>query len=156
MPDAALPRTGFTLTKNDGTDPADEFRLNIRAIGAWIESNGPMYAEGALASRPTVGKHGRWYKPSDAGYESIIYYDDGTTWQTIGAGAPADPAAGTPGLRTLGSGATQAAAGNHSHAIGAIVGVGGAASLNVGTTTGTVADGGVVNDLLVLHIMGAI
>jgi hypothetical protein len=35
----------------------------------------------------------------------------------------------------------QAAAGNHTHAIGAITGAGGAASLNVGTTAGTVAAG---------------
>jgi hypothetical protein len=83
--------------------------------------------------------------------------------QAIGTGARTDGSAATPSLRTLGSGATQAAAGNHSHGIGAIVGAGAAASLNVGTTTGTVAAGDDArfgatssNDAFLAALMGAL
>lgn len=132
MPDAPGARYGVAICKNDGSDPVTEFRTDLRALNAALESLGCVYGEGTLAARPAAGAHGRFYKPSDAGYESIVCYDDGSVWRDIGTPAPTDPAAGTPGLRTLGSGATQAAAGNHTH-------------------SGTSAD-----DVQVLTLMGAL
>jgi hypothetical protein len=62
-------------------------------------------------------------------------------------------AAGTPSLRALGTGAQQACAGNdgrlsdartpvaHTHPVGEVIGLGGAATLNVGSSPGTVCAG---------------
>lgn len=134
-------RTGISYLANDGSDAVSAYRTSIRNVVTFLEASGAIVGQGLLSARPTVGVAKRWYKPTDAGLESVIYFDDGTTWQTIGATAATDAAASVGSLRTLGSGALQAAAGNHSHGIGAIIGAGGAASLNVGTTAGTVAAG---------------
>ena len=63
-----------------------------------------------LANRPAAGHSGRTYHESDT---QKIDRDTGAAWTTI---VDADPVAGTAGLRTLGTGATQAAVGNHTHA----------------------------------------
>jgi autotransporter-associated beta strand protein len=108
-------RTGISYLANDGSDAVTAYRTSIRNIVTALEGKGVLYSQGTLASRPAAGTVGRWYKPTDTGSESLIYWDDGATWQTIGASATVDGSAATPSLRTLGSGATQASAGNHSH-----------------------------------------
>jgi hypothetical protein len=133
-------RTGIVYLADDGSDPVTAYRTSIRNLAAWAEAQGALYAQGLLSARPTAGKAGRLYRATDDS-AGIIYYDDGSTWQAIGTSSAVDAAAGVGSLRTLGAGALQAAAGNHTHAIGAITGAGGAASLNVGTTAGTVAAG---------------
>lgn len=70
--------------------------------------------QGALASRPTStpgspGKRGRYYFAID---EGVLYRDTGTSWVGINAAGAADGPAATPTLRSLGTGALQAAAGN--------------------------------------------
>jgi hypothetical protein len=119
-----LTRTGIVAPSADNTDPFDPVTY-IRNVGTALEAKGVLYSQGLLAARPAAGTAGRWYKPTDTGSESLIYWDDGTAWQAIGTGAPTDGSAATPSLRTLGAGATQAAAGNHTHAASAITGYGG-------------------------------
>ena len=108
-----LTRTGVVIPATAGSDATTAFRLSARSLGNAFEAAGLLYADGLDSARPTFGTHGRIYFPSDL--PGIAYYDTGSTWVTIGAGAPTDPAAGVGGLRTLGAGATQAAAGNHTH-----------------------------------------
>jgi hypothetical protein len=141
-------RTGIVYLANDGSDPVTAYRTSIRNLAAWAEAQGALYAQGLLSARPTAGKAGRLYRATDDS-AGIIYYDDGSTWQSIGTSSAVDAAAGVGSLRTLGAGALQAAAGNHTHAIGAITGAGGAASLNVGTTAGTVAAGDHTHSLFI-------
>lgn len=134
-----LSRTGIVAPSADNSDPFDPVTY-IRNNANWAESLGAMYAQGLLSARPTAGKVGRFYRATDD-TTGVIYYDDGSTWQTIGAGAATDAAANVGSLRTLGAGALQAAAGNHTHAIGAITGTGDSVTKSVGTTAGTVAAG---------------
>jgi hypothetical protein len=148
-------RTGISYLSNDGSDSVTAYRTSIRNVVAALEAKGALYAQGLLSARPTAGTQGRFYRATDD-TSGIVYWDDGSTWQAIGTSAATDAAANVGSLRTLGAGSLQAAAGNHTHAIGAITGAGGAASLNVGTTAGTVADGGTVNDNLLLAMMGAV
>lgn len=56
-----------------------------------------------------LGDIGRLFIASDT-YE--VYRDSGTAWVTV---MDLDPAVSVAGLRTLGTGATEAAAGNHTH-----------------------------------------
>ena len=111
-----LSRSGISIPKNDGSDPTTAFRISMRALGQFFETYGMIFLHGTLASRPAAGTVGRLYKPSDVGLEAIAYFDNGVSWDSIGAGAAVDPAANVGGLRTLGAGALQAAAGNHGHA----------------------------------------
>jgi hypothetical protein len=137
----SLTRTGLSVVSaSPSSDAVPTLRDSIRNLAAWAEAQGALYAQGLLSARPTAGKAGRLYRATDD-VTGVIYYDDGSTWQAIGTSSAVDAAAGVGSLRTLGAGALQAAAGNHTHAIGAITGAGGAASLNVGTTAGTVAAG---------------
>ena len=141
MADAAGARFGVAILANDGSDPVTIYRTNLRAIEAALESLGLVWrGQGTVASRPAAGIQGGVYKPTDAGYESILHYDDGATWREIGTAAPTDPAAGTGGLRTLGSGATQAAAGNHSHAIDPAAATPGFRTLGTGSTQAAPGD----------------
>jgi hypothetical protein len=119
-----LARTGIVAPSGDGSDPFDPVTY-IRNIAAWAEADASLKGQGLLSSRPAAGKVGRWYKPTDAGSEALVYWDDGATWQTIGGGASTDAAAGVGSLRTLGTGPQQAAAGNHTHSADAILGAGG-------------------------------
>ena len=57
----------------------------------------------------TLGDTGRIFIASDT-YK--VYRDSSSTWVVI---IDADPAIGVAGLRTLGTGALQIAAGNHGH-----------------------------------------
>jgi len=67
---------------------------------------------GLLANIPAAGFAGRIYILTDVGKEGEIHRDNGTTYDII---LSADPAANVAGVRTLGSGATQGAAGTHTH-----------------------------------------
>lgn len=126
-----LTRSEVEVPLLDGSDPVQVIAF-MRNLGFWCEYNAAMYLTGTDAARPAASKVGRLYKPTDVGLESVVYWDTGSVWRTIGGSAPSDPAAGTPGLRTLGSGSTQAAAGDHTH-------------------SGTSAD-----DVQVLTLMGAL
>jgi hypothetical protein len=117
-------RTGIVYLADDGSDAVTAYRTSIRNLAAWAEAQGALYAQGLLSARPTAGKAGRLYRATDD-VTGVIYYDDGSTWQSIGAAAAIDAAAGVGSLRTLGTGATQAAAGNHTHSADAILGYGG-------------------------------
>jgi len=67
---------------------------------------------GLLSARPSPGQQGRIYILTDSGLEGRSYVDDGSAWQER---ISVNPVAATAGLRTLGTGATQAAAGDHVH-----------------------------------------
>jgi hypothetical protein len=111
--DSSYTRTGLSVLSSDGSDAVSAYRTSIRNLAAWAEANAPCAGKG-LSARPAAGKAGTFYKATDAA-TGILYYDNGTTWETIGAAPPTDGSAATPSLRTLGSGSTQAAAGNHTH-----------------------------------------
>ena len=68
----------------------------------------PMLSD-TLANRPAFGEAGRTYHESNT---RKVDLDNGSSWATI---IDVDAAVGTPSLRTLGTGALQAAAGNHGH-----------------------------------------
>lgn len=106
----AQTRTGLAIPTVTGSDPFTELKDGIRRTGQWLETNGAMWAEGADSARPAAGTHGRFYKPTDI--SGVIYWDNGTTWETIGGSAATDAAPGVGSLRTLGSGANQAAPGD--------------------------------------------
>lgn len=112
--DSSYTRTGLSVLSNDGSDAVSAYRTSIRNLAAWAEANAALRGQGLLSARPAAGKAGTFYKATDAA-TGILHYDNGTTWETIGAAPPTDGSAATPSLRTLGSGATQAAAGNHTH-----------------------------------------
>lgn len=116
-------RTGISYPSNDGSDAVTAYRTSIRSVVTALEAKGALFVQ--QSATPTAGTVGRFFKDSDNLGDGVIYYDNGTTLETIGAGAPTDGPAGTPSLRTLGSGATQAAAGNHTHSADAITGYGG-------------------------------
>lgn len=108
-----LARTGLLIPEADDSDTVDVVR-DILAITGFLEASGLIYAgKGLRSARPVSGKQGRVYQSTDE--PGTLDYDDGTDWVVIGRAAPTDPSAGTPGLRTLGSGATQAASGIHTH-----------------------------------------
>ena len=92
---------------------APDVPADIRALALALD-NAAIVSQGTLASRPvstggSPGKMGRWYYATDNG---LLYYDFGTGWITINAPGTVDGPAGTGTLRTLGTGALQAAAGN--------------------------------------------
>lgn len=131
-----LARTGIVEPSADGSDPFDPVTY-LRNVAAWAEAQGALYAQGLLSARPAAGKAGRLYRATDD-VSGVIYYDDGTAWQSVGTAAAVDAAANVGSLRTLGAGALQAAAGNHTHALTSLTGA------------------GVVDDNLILTIAGAL
>ncbi len=68
---------------------------------------------GLLSARPTAASdnEGQAFYATDTG---LLYRSNGSSWDQILLTDPTE-ASGDPGLRTLGSGANQAAAGNHTH-----------------------------------------
>lgn len=114
-------RTGITYLQS--SDGYTLYRTSIENIVAALEAKGALYSQTALGSRPTAGVPGRFWKDSGSLGDGIMFYDNGAGWESIGAGAPTDGAAGTPSLRTLGTSATQAAAGNHTHTAATIGGL---------------------------------
>lgn len=72
--------------------------------------NGLLLQRGTTAARPAASTgEGIGYWNTD---DVELQQSDGAAWQTR---IDSDAAAGTPSLRSLGSGAQQAAAGNHTH-----------------------------------------
>jgi hypothetical protein len=67
--------------------------------------------QGSLSARPAAGMQGRFYWATDV---TTFYYDTGAQWVTINPAGVVDGPAGTPSLRTLGTGTLQAASGNDS------------------------------------------
>lgn len=72
------------------------------------------YAQGPVSARPvssiaSPGKRGRLYFATD---EGVLYLDTGTAWQAVQPQLVTDGPANVGTLRTLGTGAQQAAAGN--------------------------------------------
>lgn len=67
----------------------------------------------AVANRPSAvaGNTGKLFKATDTGAEDVTR-SSGSAWETV---APVNPAVGIGGFRTLGTGALQAAAGDHGH-----------------------------------------
>jgi hypothetical protein len=100
----ALPYPALT----DPADGPDGFQKLAAALDDVAKDD-----QGPIASRPssspsTPGKKGRYYWAMD---QAILYRDNGIGWDVITLSAPVDPAPEVPGLRTLGTGAQQAAAG---------------------------------------------
>lgn len=118
-------RTGISYLSNDGSDAVTAYRTSIRSVVTALEAKGALASQTVLGSRPAAGTGLRFWKDAGSLGDGILYFDNGSTWEAVGAGAPTDGPAGTPSLRTLGSGSTQAAAGNHTHAADAITGFGG-------------------------------
>lgn len=71
--------------------------------------NAMLLQRAATGSKPAAGQTGREFWDTTL---SQSERDNGATWDVLFG---SDPAAATPGLRTLGTGAQQAAAGNHTH-----------------------------------------
>lgn len=114
MPGAATDRWDFTNPL--GPDPVTQLRAGIDQLMAAVEAMGAQVDQGAASSRPTStpgspGVEGRFYYSTDSG---AFDYDYGTGWVTINPSLAVDGPAGTGTLRTLGTGAQQAAAGNDS------------------------------------------
>lgn len=101
-------RTGIQLP--DQASDAFLYRQHLAAIGDMIEAQGVLYVTGTAATRPAAGKIGRVRFETDTG---VFLWDTGAQWVIVNPSPPADGAAGTPSLRTLGTGAAQAAAGSH-------------------------------------------
>lgn len=93
------------------SDSADVPR-DIQNLANDIDGKVPIDTQGTLAARPTTSLiSGQYYFATDNG---LLYRYNGSAWITINAAGLVDQAAGTGSLRTLGTGALQAAAGNDS------------------------------------------
>lgn len=143
-----LPRWGYTPPTS--TSPVD-MELYLNEVWTYQENKSPLYAQGTAAARPAAGTAGLLYFATDT---NKLSYDTGTTWQAVTADV--DPVAGVGGLRTLGAGSQQAAAGNHTHVAAQVTDLGTAATKNVGSTAGTVADGQLLHNQAILALTGAI
>ena len=76
--------------------------------------NASLLQRDTLANRPTAGQAGRLFVASDGNNAGLMYRDTGSAWVQV---TLSDQATSVPSLRTLGTGATQSAAGNHTHTI---------------------------------------
>lgn len=85
---------GFWTTDLEGT--ADRF-------------NATLLQYDTFANRPAASRLGRRFYATDT---HRLYRDNGASWDLV---IGADEAAATPSQRSLGTGATQAAVGNHAH-----------------------------------------
>jgi hypothetical protein len=73
-----------------------------------------MQGQGILSARPAAAHQGRFYMVQGDGTPAnngIVWWDTGSGWLAVNTPAPVDGAPATPSLRTLGTGAQQAAAG---------------------------------------------
>jgi hypothetical protein len=109
-----MPTPNWALPQPTGTDLASTADDSITAISNTLDNAAhsvTVLRKGVFASRPSAAsaKSGCYYLATDTG---VLYLSDGTSWIDV---SPRDSAAGTASLRTLGTGATQAAAGNHVH-----------------------------------------
>tara|TARA_R100000656_G_C3927251_1_gene124069 strand:- start:174 stop:821 length:648 start_codon:yes stop_codon:yes gene_type:complete len=76
--------------------------------------NASLLQRDTLANRPTAGQEGRLFVASDGNNAGLMYRDSGTAWVQV---LLSDQATSVASLRTLGTGAAQAAAGDHTHTI---------------------------------------
>lgn len=84
------------------------YRTMLRAIEDALEAKGLVWrGQGAIGARPAAGVQGGVFWLDGTG----LQYDDGTTWTSVSTAATVDDIAAVGSLRTLGSGATQAAPG---------------------------------------------
>ena len=114
-------RTGVQYLSADGSDSPIAVVTSSDSIGAWIDTYAlEILPAATYASIPAAGTYGRVFHPTDVGREGEYYFDTGSVWRQISPTPPTDPIAGTPGLRTLGAGAQQAASGTHTHAATAL------------------------------------
>lgn len=101
--------TRYSLPYPTGTDAADQGDDQIKALAEAADSKFAGFSLGLLSARPTVGgttgPSGFIYYATDNG---LFYVSDGSSWVIVN---PKDAAAGTASLRTLGTGANQAAPG---------------------------------------------
>jgi microcystin-dependent protein len=105
MPETASARLG--LVGPSATDLVSQGDDIIRAIVAQLEVVAARIDYGSAASRPAAGIVNRFYRSSDTG---VLSLDTGSAWIDLNL---KDAAAATASLRTLGTGAKQAAAGSH-------------------------------------------
>jgi concanavalin A-like lectin/glucanase superfamily protein len=89
------------------TDAAD-VPSDMTAMANAIDAILPIWLSGLASGRPAASKNGRFYWATDT---LLLSYDNGSVWTSINA---ADLAAAVASQRTLGTGSTQAAAGNDS------------------------------------------
>lgn len=118
-------------TGNDGAAPSGASYVTTAAesgLSAEKVLGTSVLMAGTLAGRPAASVAGYHYFATDDN-GGTVYRDTGVAWNQITSGVThasrhnaggadamaADQAAGTASLRTLGTGAAQAAAGNHSH-----------------------------------------
>ena len=106
MPDT----TRLALPFPEDTD-APDVPADMELLAQAIADRVVEFGQGMTADRPTAGTQGRLYWSTD---DSLLFYDDGATWRQVIYEPVTDAAAGTGSLRTLGTGALQAAAGNDS------------------------------------------
>lgn len=98
------------------TDAAD-VPADMHDLASNLDSKTAIFGQGTFATRPvsslaSPGVQGRFYFATDT---STLYYDTGTGWSAVTPPtAVADGPAATATLRSLGTGALQAAAGNDS------------------------------------------
>lgn len=84
--------------------PAD-----ILALAAALDGVAVAFDSGTLAGRPAAGTEGRLWYSTNTG---VLSWDTGATWIDVNPTGVVDGPAGSGTLRTLGTGALQAAAGN--------------------------------------------
>src|SRR3989304_222821 len=72
--------------------------------------NQALLQQAAFASRPAAGNTGALFYATDTGR---LYRDNGSSWDQV----LLEDHATLPALHTIGTGATQAAAGNHTHTV---------------------------------------
>lgn len=106
MPEPASSR--LALVGPSANDPVSSGDDIIRAIITRLEAVGAGYLIGTAGARPAAAaaNAGFFYLATDTG---VLSESTGSAWVDIN---PKDAAAATASLRTLGTGATQAAAGN--------------------------------------------
>lgn len=100
-----------------GSDPADG-PAAIQALATQMAAIGALITSGTLAARPTPSASDvdRFYWGTDT---ALLYRWSGSAWATVNPLALVDQAAGVGSMRTLGTGAAQAAPGNDSRILGA-------------------------------------
>tara|TARA_R110000824_G_scaffold17485_3_gene70852 strand:+ start:1827 stop:2099 length:273 start_codon:yes stop_codon:yes gene_type:complete len=79
---------------------------NLHDVNQW---NSLLFQSNTTANRPAAGFVGLLFWSTD---DKILSRDNGSSWDNL---ITVDASAGTPSLRTLGTGALQIANGNHTH-----------------------------------------
>lgn len=103
-----LTRTGIQIP--DQLTDAFTYRAHLAAIAQAVDQQSVIFLTGMASQRPAAGKAGRVWMSTDTG---DFWWDTGGAWMLVNPDPPANAAAGTPSLRSLGTGSTDAAAGSH-------------------------------------------